>query len=76
MIKEDKVERCPACGMSDKDWTANEGQGVMQSDKLFCCEGCANGLGCTCVKKENLGKTVTGHSMDPGHLKIQGPDNQ
>jgi hypothetical protein len=36
---------CPSCGMSLKK--APQG-GVIRGTETFCCDGCANGTGCTC----------------------------
>ena len=47
--KEEMERTCPNCGMEQKDWSANEGQGFTQRREFYCCEGCAEGTGCTCA---------------------------
>src|SRR5215217_6782471 len=39
---------CPACGMPKSDWQANHGQGYIKDGHIYCCQGCAEGTGCTC----------------------------
>ena len=41
-------QMCPRCGMNQKDWTANEGRGFNKEGESYCCQGCAEGTGCTC----------------------------
>jgi hypothetical protein len=41
-------ERCPACGMTKDQWKGNGGRGVSRGGRTYCCDGCANGTGCTC----------------------------
>jgi hypothetical protein len=42
-------QTCPRCGMGQKHWTGNGGQGVQGSDgKTYCCNGCKNDTGCVC----------------------------
>lgn len=41
-------QRCPRCGMNRSEWQGNGGQGVEKGGTLYCCDGCANGTGCTC----------------------------
>jgi hypothetical protein len=36
---------CAGCGMEKSEWT---GQGYDLGAKRYCCEGCADGTGCTC----------------------------
>ena len=45
-IEQDLI--CPGCGMEQKDWNENQGQGHQQGQELYCCRGCAEGTGCTC----------------------------
>lgn len=40
---ETTVQTCPVCAMR-----IEEGRGVVRGHGVFCCEGCANGTGCTC----------------------------
>ena len=36
---------CAGCGMEKSEWT---GEGYELASKRYCCEGCADGTGCTC----------------------------
>ncbi len=40
---------CPTCGMDRKDWSKT--QGYQQGGEAYCCEGCAEGTGCTCSEE-------------------------
>ena len=42
------VDTCANCGMPKAEWRGNAGQGFQMSDKIYCCQGCATGTGCTC----------------------------
>jgi len=47
------VVTCPFCGMEQSLWQGNGGEGVRDSDgRLYCCEGCRAGTGCTCEMPE------------------------
>ena len=37
------TKKCPACGMPQDQWPDPDGV-----EGKYCCEGCANGTGCTC----------------------------
>ncbi|HET7624873.1 MAG TPA: hypothetical protein VFM25_06360 [Verrucomicrobiae bacterium] len=37
--------RCPGCGI---DLTESTGGGFVRDNQTYCCEGCADGTGCTC----------------------------
>ncbi len=39
---------CPNCGMSRNEWQGNGGLGYEFQGQMYCCEGCAEGTGCTC----------------------------
>ncbi len=41
-------QRCSKCGMPKDQWKENGGQGVTKDDQTYCCQGCADGTGCTC----------------------------
>lgn len=45
-MKEERT--CPRCGMVQSDWRGNGGQGVERDGERYCCDGCADGTGCTC----------------------------
>ncbi len=40
------VQSCPSCGMSREDWPNPEG--YVKKGRTYCCQGCADGTGCTC----------------------------
>jgi hypothetical protein len=42
------AEECPNCGMPRDEWQGNGGRGYTQGSETFCCQGCAEGTGCTC----------------------------
>jgi predicted RNA-binding Zn-ribbon protein involved in translation (DUF1610 family) len=37
---------CPNCGMTRDEWGSAEG--YKQEGQTYCCEGCADGTGCSC----------------------------
>jgi translation elongation factor EF-G len=39
---------CEGCGLSRREWKDQEGGGVVLEDARYCCEACAQGLGCVC----------------------------
>lgn len=41
--------RCPACGMERDEWPD---VGYSKDGQLYCCQGCAEGTGCTCEALE------------------------
>ncbi len=43
-----QVRVCPNCGMPKDEWRGNAGEGFQMGDKVYCCQGCATGTGCTC----------------------------
>ena len=40
-------EVCPSCDMARKEWPHKEG--YQREGATYCCEGCAQGTGCTCA---------------------------
>jgi hypothetical protein len=46
---EEMEETCPGCGMERSEWKGNNGQGVHQNGETYCCQGCADGVDCTCA---------------------------
>jgi hypothetical protein len=46
---EDMGETCPGCGMDRSEWKGNMGQGVPKDGETYCCQGCADGVDCTCA---------------------------
>lgn len=47
-LEQEQVKRCPACGMIEEEWVANDGEGVVKEGTKYCCDGCATGRGCEC----------------------------
>ncbi len=41
-------QTCSRCDMPRHQWKGNDGEGVLQDDQTYCCQGCAKGTGCTC----------------------------
>ena len=39
---------CPNCGMLKSEWRGNRGEGYHLEGVTYCCEGCAEGTGCSC----------------------------
>lgn len=39
---------CPVCGMQQSEWLGTDGEGYVENGRRFCCQGCAQGSGCTC----------------------------
>jgi len=37
---------CPGCGLIKNSWP---GEGYTHAGETYCCQGCAEGTGCTCV---------------------------
>jgi hypothetical protein len=45
-----EIRVCPGCGMLEPRWTDNDGAGyAAEDDHTYCCYGCAEETGCTCV---------------------------
>jgi hypothetical protein len=47
-VEMQEEQTCPNCGMPRQDWRGNNGEGYQSDDGVYCCEGCADGSGCTC----------------------------
>jgi len=43
---ETEVPKCPGCDMIKNEWP---GEGYSHEGETYCCQGCAEGTGCTCV---------------------------
>src|SRR5262249_39108142 len=42
-------EKCPRCGMPREWWDESQGRDGYRIDGMtYCCQGCAEGTGCTC----------------------------
>lgn len=42
-------QTCPNCDMPKRDWRGNDGEGYREGGVTYCCRGCAEGSGCTCL---------------------------
>lgn len=59
MVHDDRV--CAECGMDASAWTDNQGQGYTVDGEWYCCQGCAEGTGCTCGEApESAGGSASG----------------
>ena len=66
---------CPKCGMVKNDWP---GEGYAQEGQIYCCQGCAEGTGCTCVEVgkpgfSREGQTITRAEPRPGEQRSGAP---
>ncbi len=54
-VEEPETEErtCPSCGMAEPEWTANQGRGFARDEQSYCCQGCAEGTGCTCKEDQD-----------------------
>ena len=43
---------CPGCGMVKNQWP---GEGYTHEGQSYCCQGCAEGTGCTCLEVKKSG---------------------
>lgn len=41
--------QCPNCGMEREDWPDDGAGGYLKDGEKYCCRGCGDGTGCTCV---------------------------
>jgi len=47
-----EADSCPTCALDKIDWKGNRGRGYKQAGEIYCCQGCADGSGCTCNEDE------------------------
>jgi hypothetical protein len=45
----DAEEHCPRCDMPRSVWAEN-GRGYPRAERIYCCRGCADATGCTCLE--------------------------
>jgi hypothetical protein len=50
---------CPGCGMVKNEWP---GEGYTHDGQTYCCQGCAEGPGCTCVNVSKPGFSREGQN--------------
>jgi hypothetical protein len=51
---------CPGCGMIKNEWP---GEGYTHEGESYCCQGCAEGTGCTCVAAAKPGFSREGQKL-------------
>jgi hypothetical protein len=51
---------CPGCGMVKNQWP---GEGYTHDKETYCCQGCAEGTGCTCVQVARPGFSREGQMI-------------
>lgn len=51
---------CPGCGMIKNEWP---GEGYTHEGESYCCQGCAEGTGCTCVAVSKPGFSREGQTV-------------
>ena len=51
---------CPGCGMIKNEWP---GEGYTHEGESYCCQGCAEGTGCTCKKVAQPGFSREGQKL-------------
>src|SRR5947207_13253047 len=51
---------CPGCRMKKNEWP---GEGYTHEGETYCCQGCAESTGCTCVKISKPGFSPEGQRL-------------
>ena len=51
---------CPGCAMTKNEWP---GEGYTHEGETYCCQGCAEGTGCTCVNVARPGFSREGQKL-------------
>ena len=68
---------CPGCGMIKNAWP---GEGYTFQGQNYCCQGCAEGTGCTCAKVpagfSREGQQATASQPRPGKQRSGAPSPQ
>ncbi len=57
---ETPLPACPGCAMIKNEWP---GEGYTHEGETFCCQGCAEGTGCTCVSVAKPGFSREGQKI-------------
>jgi hypothetical protein len=42
------TDTCARCGLPRSAWQGSDGNGYTLDGETYCCQGCAEGAGCTC----------------------------
>ena len=58
---------CPGCGMPKNKWP---GEGYSHEGQTFCCQGCAEGTGCTCVAVSKPGFSREGQKQTKAKPRV------
>jgi len=58
--KSNPVPACPGCGMIKNELP---GEGYTHNGQTFCCQGCAEGTGCTCITVGKPGFSRRGQKL-------------
>ena len=66
---------CPGCRMKKNEWP---GEGYTHEGETYCCQGCAEGTGCTCVTVGKTGFSRRGQKLTraeprPGEQRAGAP---
>jgi hypothetical protein len=40
---------CPNCGLPASKWKGNDGKGYRKDGRTYCCQLCADAMGCMCI---------------------------
>ena len=59
--------QCPKCGMPQTEWLGSAREGYVKDGETYCCQGCAEGPGCTC-RVANPGVTSAQGEGDAAQL--------
>jgi len=65
------IQSCPNCGMSHNEWQGNGGEGYSKDRETYCCQGCGEGTGCTCDRRDQEKAAWT----NPGAGGVPGAGN-
>lgn len=75
--KSPPLPKCPGCGMVKNEWP---GEGYAEGGQIYCCQGCAEGTGCTCKKLAHgfsrEGQQATKAAPRPGKQRSGAPAPQ
>src|SRR5438874_771525 len=58
--KEIPAPACPGCRMKENEWP---GEGYTYEGQTDCCQGCAEGTGCTCISVDKIGFSRRGQIL-------------
>lgn len=69
------IPKCPGCGMPKNEWP---GEGYSHQGENYCCQGCAENTGCTCLAVAEPGYSGEGQARTlakprPGEQRAGAP---